>query len=39
VEVGPESEICPECGIALVNKGWAERNVVDTPSHTILLSR
>jgi transposase len=32
VEVGPESEICPECGIALVNKGWAERSVVDTPS-------
>ena len=32
VEVSAESEICPECGTALENKGWAERSVVDTPS-------
>ena len=31
VVVEPESELCPECGNALENKGWADRSVVDTP--------
>jgi transposase len=32
VDVEAESEICPECGGSMENKGWTERSVVDTPS-------
>jgi transposase len=32
VDVEIEGDLCPECGAALENKGWAERSVVDTPS-------
>ncbi len=32
VEVGPTSQMCPECGGPLEKKGWVDRSVVDTPS-------
>lgn len=32
VEVGVTSEICPECGGPLENKGWTDRSVVDRHS-------
>ena len=33
VVVEPDSETCPDCGTPLEKKGWAERSVVDSPSH------
>jgi transposase len=32
VEIGPRTEICPDCGNPLEKKGWEERSVLDTPS-------
>jgi transposase len=31
VEIGPQTETCPDCGTPLENKGWEERSVFDTP--------
>jgi len=31
VEVGPQTETCPDCGAPLEKKGWEERSVFDTP--------
>jgi len=31
VEIGPQTETCPDCGTPLEKKGWEERSVFDTP--------
>jgi transposase len=31
VVIGAQTEICPDCGNPLENKGWEERSVFDTP--------